>query len=193
MDFETILKNRRSIRDFQGREVPLSIIHEIIQDTCLAPTSSNGQPCRFTIIRDRDLIRRLSIESKKSLLEKLARDPGSPSKRYEAVLRDEKFNVFYNAPALVLLVGSKAVFSLDVDCGLTAAYFMFSATARGLGTCWIGLGSHAQNREILDETGVPEDCRIVAPIVIGYPVTVPPASERHPPEILKVIPENMGR
>jgi hypothetical protein len=95
MDFETILKNRRSIRDFQSREVPLSIITEIIQDTCLAPTSSNGQPCRFIIIRDRG---------------------------------------------------------------------------------------------ILDELGVPEDCRIVAPIVMGYPVLVPPSSERHPPEILKVIP-----
>ena len=37
MDFKTLLRNRRSIRDFQDREVPLSVVQEILQDTCLAP------------------------------------------------------------------------------------------------------------------------------------------------------------
>ena len=34
MDFQTILKNRRSIREFQDKEVPLSIVEEIIQESC---------------------------------------------------------------------------------------------------------------------------------------------------------------
>ena len=37
MDFKTLLMNRRSIRDLQDREVPLSVVQEILQDTCLAP------------------------------------------------------------------------------------------------------------------------------------------------------------
>ena len=187
MDFETILKNRRSIRDFQNKEVPLPILKEIIQDTCLAPTASNGQPCRFIIIRNRDCIKKLSNESKKSLLDDLDRNPNLPLKQYEAALRDERFNVFYNAPCLVLFVGPKDVYSLDVDCGLTVAYFMFSATSRGLGTCWIGLGAHVRDKKILDEIGVPSGCRIVAPIIIGYPESIPAASERHSPDILKSI------
>ena len=52
MDFETLLTNRRSIRDFRDRNVPLSVVKEIIQDTCLAPTASNRQPCRFVIIQE---------------------------------------------------------------------------------------------------------------------------------------------
>ncbi|MBU1744986.1 MAG: nitroreductase family protein [Proteobacteria bacterium] len=187
MDFETILKNRRSIRDFQNKEVPLPILKEIIQDTCLAPTASNGQPCRFIIIQNRDCIKKLSNESKKSLLDDLDRNPNLPLKQYEAALRDERFNVFYNAPCLVLFVGPKDVYSLDVDCGLTVAYFMFSATSRGLGTCWIGLGAHVRDKKILDEIGVPSGCRIVAPIIIGYPESIPAASERHSPDILKSI------
>lgn len=187
MDFKTLLANRRSIRDFENKEVPLSILKEIIQDTCLAPTASNGQPCRFIIVRDREQIRKLSDESKKSLLDDLVRDPNLPLKQYEAALRDGRFNVFYNAPCLVLFVGPKDIHSLDVDCGLTAAYFMFSATSRGLGTCWIGLGAHVRDNKILNEIGVPSDCRIVAPIIIGYPASIPPASERHSPNILKTI------
>ena len=50
MDFKTLLINRRAIRDFQNKEVPLSVIKEIIQDTCLAPTATNRQPCKFIII-----------------------------------------------------------------------------------------------------------------------------------------------
>ena len=187
MDFETLLKNRRSIRDFQNKDVPLSIVKEIIQDTCLAPTSSNGQPCKFIIIQNQDCIKKLSDDSKKSLLDDLSRNPNLPLKQYEAALRDERFNVFYNAPCLVLFVGPKNVYSLDVDCGLTVAYFMFAATSRGLGTCWIGLGAHIRDKGILDEIGVSSDCRIVAPIIIGYPTSIPPASERHSPNILKTI------
>ena len=187
MDFKKLLIKRRAIRNFRKRGVPLSIIKEIIQDTCLAPTATNRQPCKFIIIRDRDYIKKLSDESKKNLLSDIERNPESPLKQYEPRLRDEKFNVFYNAPCLVYVIGPTEVHSLDVDCGLTVAYFMFSATSRGLGTCWIGLGAHIRDREILDDMGVPLDCEIVAPVIVGYPKKIPPASERHAPEIIKVI------
>jgi nitroreductase len=187
MDFKTLLTNRRSIRDFLDREVPLSVVEEIIQDTRLAPSASNRQPCRFIIIRDRELIKRLSDESKRNLLADLVRNPGLPVKQYEAALRDAAFNVFYDAPCLVYVIGPRDVYSLEVDCGLTVAYFMFSAVSRGLGTCWIGLGAHIRDRAILSEIGVPDDCRIVAPVILGYPANIPPASERRVPEIVKMI------
>jgi nitroreductase len=187
MDFKTLLTNRRAIRDFQNKEVPLSLIKEIIQDTCLAPTAMNGQPCKFIIVQNRDYIKRLSDESKNNLLSDLEQNPESPLKNYEPRLRDEQFNVFYNAPCLVYFIGPQDVHSLEIDCALTVAYFMFSATSRGLGTCWIGLGAHIRDRKILSDIGVPKDYEIVAPIILGYPTSIPPASERHAPDILKII------
>jgi nitroreductase len=187
MDFKTLLTNRRSIRDFQNKEVPLSIIQDILQDTCLAPTARNGQPCRFIIVQNRDYIKKLSDESKRNLLKDLEKNPESSIKNYEAFLRDEQFNVYYNAPCLIYVIGPEDLHSLDVDCALTVAYFMFSATSRGLGTCWIGLGAHIRERNILDDLGVGEDDHIVAPIILGYPAGIPPASERHAPHIVKII------
>ncbi|MCE5282094.1 MAG: nitroreductase family protein [Deltaproteobacteria bacterium] len=187
MDFKTLLKNRRSIRDFQDRPVPLSVLEEMIRETRLAPTASNRQPCRFIVIRDQGLMKRLSDESKKALLEDLARNPDLPLKQYEAALRDKGFNVFYNAPCLIYIVGPRDLYSLDVDCALTAAYLMFSAVSRGLGTCWIGLGAHVRSSETLEAIGVPDDCTIVAPIIVGYPVAIPEASQRQDPRILKVL------
>jgi len=187
MDFKTLLIHRRSIRSFLDRDVPLPVLEEILQETCLAPTASNLQPCRFIIIRDRALMKRLSDESKRGLLDDIAQNPNSPTKQYEEALRDESFNVFYNAPCLVYIIGPRDHSSLEVDCGLTAAYLMFAATVRGLGTCWIGLGAHIRDRGTLKGIGVPDDHKIVAPIIVGYPESIPVASERHAPIIVNCI------
>jgi nitroreductase len=187
MDFQMLLKNRRSIREFQDKDVPLDILKEIIQDSCLAPTSGNGQPCRFVIVRNKAFIKKLSDESKRSYLSDIAKNPVESYKKYENILKVEEFNVFYNAPCLVFIIGPAKIRSLHVDCALTVAYFMLSATSRGLGSCWIGLGDNIQDPRILDDMGIPGDCSIVAPIAVGYPVSIPPIAERHAPIIVRVI------
>ena len=185
MDFNTLLSNRRAIRDFRDQEPPLSVIREIIQESCLAPTASNLQPCRFVIVQNRDFMKRLSDESKRNLVADIVSNPESPMKQYEDSLRNEGFNVFYNAPCLVYITGPRGNPTISIDCALTAAYFMFSATARGLGTCWIALGGDIRDPKTLSELGIPKDDRIIAPLIVGYPVAIPSAPERHAPVILE--------
>ena len=99
MEFQELLKNRRSIRDYQEKEVPLVTVTDIIRESCLAPSSGNGQPWQFVVINRKETMKRLSDESKKNLLSDIARNPDSPAKKYEDILRKEEFNVFYNAHA----------------------------------------------------------------------------------------------
>ena len=186
-DFFELLKTRRSVRDYQEREVPLELVQEIIRDSCMAPSSGNGQPWKFIIVNSREWIRKLSDESKGNLISILEKDPDSPMKKYEAVLRNKNFNVFYNAPCLVYLVGSGEVRSLSVDCALAACYFMLSAAARGLGTCWVHQGSDIRDPEILRQIGLPENGKIVAPVILGYPKTPPGPPVRNQPEILRIV------
>ena len=187
MEFQELLKNRRSIRDFQEKEVPVDTIMDIIRESCLAPSSGNGQPWQFVVINRKETMKRLSDESKKNLLSDIAQNPESLVKKYEEILRNGDFNVFYNAPCVVYIIGPRDHRLLDVDCSLFACYFMLAAAARGLGTCWIGLGTNVRNPEIRREIGIPEDCRIVAPIIIGYPKSIPEPSARNKPRILKVV------
>ena len=185
-DFFELLKTRRSIRDFQDKEVSIDLVRAILEDTCMAPSSGNGQPWKFIGINNRDKIRELSDESKKNLLFSIEKDPASPLRKYEAALRNKDFNVFYNAPCVVYIVGAKGVRSLWVDCALAASYFMFSAAARGLGTCWVDLGSQIKSPETLKELGLPEEFHIVAPMALGYPKSIPGPPERKA-EILRII------
>ena len=186
-EFNELLKKRRSIRDFEDKDVPLEIINEIIKESCLAPSSANRQPCRFIIINNKDLIKSLSDESKKNLISYIEKNPDSPTKNYETALRNPGFNVFYNAPCLVFIVGSKPVRTLYVDCSLATCYFMFSASERGLGTCWVGLGTYVQDPDLLKLIGMPEDHKIVAPLIVGYPKSIPNAPERNEAKILKIV------
>lgn len=187
MEFQELLKNRRSIRDFQEKEVSLDTVTDIIRESCLAPSSGNGQPWQFVVINRKETIKRLSDESKKNLLSDIAQNPDSPAKKYENILRNEEFNVFYNAPCLVYVIGPQDYRLLDVDCSLFACYLMLAAAECGLGTCWIGLGTNVRNPELMREIGIPDDCRIVAPIIIGYPKSIPEPSDRNAPRILKVV------
>ncbi|KQC09695.1 MAG: hypothetical protein APR62_13695 [Smithella sp. SDB] len=187
MTFTELLNNRRSIRDFQDKEVPVKIVEEILQESTLAPSASNNQPCRFSIVNCKNTIKALSDESKANLLDDFAQNKASFNPVYADVLKDKNFNVFYNAPCVIFISGSKAVYSLDVDCALAASYIMFSAASRGLGTCWIALGSQIRDPKTKALLGIPDGCRIVAPIIIGYPKEIPAVSERHAPQILRVI------
>ena len=187
MKLNELLQKRRSIRDYESKDVPMETINEILQEATLAPSASNNQPCRFVVINCKETIKRLSDESKANLLNDFAQKKTSLSSEYVDLLKNEKFNVFYNAPCVIYIVGSNAVHSLDIDCALTASYVMLGAAARGLGTCWIGLGAHIRDPKLKAEMAIPENCRIVAPLIIGYPKAIPAPSERHAPNILRVI------
>ena len=187
MDFSELLVKRRSVRAYADKEVSKETIMEIIGDACKAPSASNDQPWRFIAINDRDLMKRISDESKANILADVRADPDHGSKKYEAVLGSNNFNVFYNAPCMVMIVGLKESRSVYVDCSLAACYFMMSATSRGLGTCWVNLGSDIRDPKLLEEIGMPDDCVIVAPVILGYPTAIPNPSPRNEPVVLKYI------
>jgi nitroreductase len=189
MTFSELLQKRRAIRDFEEKEVPLKIVEEILQEATLAPSASNNQPCRFVVIQCRKTIKALSDDSKANLLQDNADKKIKLNPDYVTFLQNENFNVFYNASCVIYVVGAKSVGSLDVDGALAASYIMFSAAARGLGTCWVALGANIRDSKLRAELGIPDNYRIVAPIILGYPKAIPAPSERHAPDILRVITE----
>jgi nitroreductase len=187
MDFRELLKKRRAIREFEERDIELSLVNEIIADSCEAPSGGNRQPWAFIVITNKDVMKKISDESKKNILKEIERDPATTLSGYKPILQDPSFNVFYNAPCLVYIAGKGDVRSAQVDCTLAASYLMLSAADRGLGTCWVDLGSLIRDKILLKEIGMPEDHTIVATIILGYPVRIPDKTPREKPHILKIV------
>ncbi|MDY6905478.1 MAG: nitroreductase family protein [Thermodesulfobacteriota bacterium] len=187
MIFDELLKNRRSVRKYQDKPVAVDVILEMINESILAPNAGNEQPWKFVIVNNKAMLKKISDEGKKNILARIAANPNDYAKKYESMLQKESFNVFYNAPSLVMILGPSHLKNLYVDCALAASYFMMAAASRGLGTCWVNFGAEIHDPEILDALGIPDNCTIVAPIILGYPEKISTAPKRKAPAILKVI------
>ena len=188
MTFDELLKNRRSVRKYKDTPVSIEVIQEMINESTLAPNAGNEQPWKFIIVNNKKMLKRMSDESKKNILARIAANPDDYAKKYKGMLKNESFNVFYNAPCLVMILGFSYLKNLYVDCALAASYFMMAAISRGLGPCWVNLGTEIHDPKMVNELGIPDNSTIVAPIVLGYPEKIPPAPKRNEPEILRIIP-----
>jgi nitroreductase len=187
MEFKELLIKRRAVREFEDRLVPASLILEIVHDSILAPNASNAQPWAFILINNKEMMKRISDESKKNILKDLEVNQQSTLLNYKPILENPDFNVFYNAPCIIYITGLKNRRTATVDCALAAAYFMFSAADRGLGTCWIDLGSAVKDPVLKKDIGLSEDYQIIATLALGYPVRIPGTPPRNEPNILKIV------
>lgn len=185
MEFSELLIQRRSIREYEDKEVPMELVEEIVAESLYAPSGGNRQPWGFIIVNDRDTIKRLSDSSKQTILDEIEANPNHYMSIYKEGLSNKDNNVFYNAPCLVFILSTKDATSRN-DAAIVATYFMLSATTKGLGTCWIGLGTKP-GPDLKAEIGLTDDMGIIAPLCLGYPKAIPGVPERRPAKILKKI------
>ncbi len=188
MTFDELLINRRSVRKYKDTPVSIEIVKEMIRESTFAPNAGNEQPWKFIIVNDSQWLEKISDESKKNILARIAADPDDYAHKYKGILQNKSFNVFYNAPCLVMILGLSSLKNLYVDCALAASYLMLAAASRGLGTCWVNLGTEIHDPDIVRELGIPDNHTIVAPITVGYPKQIPSVSKRKEPEIINMIP-----
>ena len=77
--------------------------------------------------------------------------------------------IFFNAPALVLILTQDKLF-YDESCACCAQNMMLAANSIGIGSCWIGFASVlGLNKKILENIGIPDNYHISAAIIFGYP------------------------
>jgi nitroreductase len=182
MDLSEAISGRRSTRDFTAQAMDDESIRRLIDAAVHAPNASNGQEWTFTVIRDQSLLDRISDAAKVHLLATLPAGPQSD--RYRTSLSDPDFQIFYHAPALILISGVAQAPWVVEDCALAAENLMLAAYAAGLGTCWIGFAQGYLNTpEGKNALGLPATWVPVAPIIVGHPTTVPPPVARKEPEV----------
>ncbi len=181
MNVTEAIYERRSIRSYEPRVVEEKVLRRLLEAAVHAPSAMNAQPWRFAIVQDRATLTRLSDRAKVMILESLR--PGDPkAARYEAMLREPSFNIFYDAGTLVAIGAPRANPYADADCWLAAEAFMLAAYEARLGTCPIGFAVPVLNADdVKKELGFPDECAVIAPIIVGYPaLTVAPVTRNEP-------------
>jgi nitroreductase len=142
----------------------------------------NVQPWTFTVVRDQNLLNRISQGAKMHMLTTLAGNPNA--ERFQAHLGHPDFQIFYHAPALILISGSAQGPWIVEDCAMAAENLMLAAYAAGLGSCWIGFAqSFLNTTEGKEMLGLPAEWAPVAPIILGHPKVAAAPVPRKPPEV----------
>jgi nitroreductase len=173
---------RRAVRDYKPHEVPDDIIKELIKAGTYAPSARNKQPWRFVVVKDKGVIARLSERAKKLSLDGIGKSKDPEAESLATALKMPGFNVFYNAPLLILIFASPDAMSPERECSLAAENMMLAGRSLGIGSCFIGLALPLGSDDAtLEELRVPKGHSLIAPLIFGYPVkdiqTAPPRKE----------------
>jgi len=182
MDVKQAIYGRRAVRDYTTEPLDEAAVRTLIEAAVQAPSAVNQQPWSFCVVRDKALLMRISREAKAYMLKKTP--AALLSHHFEEVLSNSAFNVFYNAPTLIVISGHADSAWVVEDCALAAQNLMLTATALGLGSCWIGFAQGwLATPEGKAALGMADNDRPIAPIIVGHPKFVPPPVVRNEPRI----------
>ncbi len=174
------IKGRRSVRNFEEKEVDKELIREIIQAGKFAPSAEDRQPWRFIVITNRDHIQELSLmvkeELKKLLKRRFIKQFSIKELKEKSVLKllygvsfSEMDLIFFDAPVVIFILTKNELFNNE-SCACCAQNMMLAAHSLGLGSCWIGFASVlGVKKKAMQKIGAPDDHHIAATLALGYP------------------------
>jgi len=155
MDILKAVKERRSIRDFEKKDIPETIVKRLIEALIWAPSAGNIQARKFYFIKD------------KAVKKKIAAAALNQHFIAEAPLvivgcTDSRISFKYGERGVLLYSVQ------DVACSIMG--MMLVAHELGLGSTWVGAFYEDQVSRILS---LPKHLRPVAIVPVGYPSKVP--------------------
>jgi nitroreductase len=94
-EFLKMISSRRTVREFSDKDVPMSIIENIIKAASSAPSGANKQPWHFVVVRDPVLKKKIRLAAEKE--EKEFYNNRAPDSWLEDL---NQFNTDWNKPFL---------------------------------------------------------------------------------------------
>ena len=133
MDLMELLQTRRTYRRFSQKEIPQSVIDEVLLSATYASSAANLQPLRYGVIKSPALVKELSETVRWAGY--LPREQGTPAA--------DEYPTLFIAVIQDLTVSKKC----DLDVGLAVSNMTLAAWSFGVGSCI--LGSFSSLRHLL--------------------------------------------
>jgi nitroreductase len=160
MSLLEIIKNRRSIREFQKKEIPGEIIDKLIEALIWAPSAGNLQSRKFYFVFNEKIKRDLAEAA-------LGQDFIAKAPLVVVGCRDDKITLRYGERG-------KNLYAI-CDVAVSIQNMMLVAYEEGLGSVWIGAFDEKEVSEILN---LPENLKPIVICPLGYPAEKPSAPPR---------------
>lgn len=160
MSILKIIKERRSVRDFEKRDIPDDVMDKLAEALIWAPSAGNLQSRKFYFVRDNKIKRELASAALNQRF--VAEAPlvvvGCTDSRIYSRYGDRGVNLYAIQ---------------DVACSIMS--MMLLAWENGLGSVWVGAFREGEVSEVLD---LPNNLRPVAIVPVGFPSRIPSTPPR---------------
>ena len=143
-----------------------------------SPTAGNRQKNRFIILKENiEQVRKAAIETLRHAAADESKDLGereiyrkSWARMYDDYAEGRRDGLFFNAPAVILIVSDENNHYAEIDGGIAASRMELQANALGLGVCYIGFLNTAMEFDgrIKEMADLKEDEKLAVAFVTGY-------------------------
>ncbi len=198
MNYDDVVRGRRSIRGFKKQPVTKETIKEVLDLAMRAPSSLNTQPWNFYVVAGEPLDRIRAGNTERNLA-------GVPHSRefrtqgeYGGAHRDRQIGIAkqlfaamgiaredkaarqdwvlrgfrqFDAPVSIVVTYDRSIHGSDIgpfDCGAVSNAIVNAAWSRGLG-CVINSQGIMQSPVVREHAGIADDQVIMICIAMGYP------------------------
>jgi nitroreductase/NAD-dependent dihydropyrimidine dehydrogenase PreA subunit len=172
---ETLLKSRRSIRNFRKKAVPRDMIKRLLEAARYAPTGANLQNCRYIVCDDPQKLQVFSSMVIDTMRAQLADGQSGEMADRTARLMDAWDQgldpILRHAPAVIVAHFNSVLNNSPINCTLALSFVDVMAHALGLGTCFCGYfaGGINSSTALKKAIGLPEGHTVAATLLLGYP------------------------
>ncbi|KQC03353.1 MAG: nitroreductase [Methanoculleus sp. SDB] len=143
----TIIKGRRSVRNYKDTPIPANVIRDAIDCARQAPTAMNVQPWLFGIVTDRETLGKL------------------------AELADHGKFIAQAPPCFAVFSDTSHTYYLEDGCAATDQLIL-GLWAHGVASCWVAGEKKAYAEPVRTLLNVPEGYSLISLIPAGYPAEI---------------------
>lgn len=147
MDVAKAIRDRRSVRSYENKDIPQEVLLKVLEAARLAPSANNRQPWKFVVVRE---------AAKRAALAKAA--------------KEQQFVA--EAPVVIAAVALEpertmtcGVPTYAVDLAIAVDHMTLAAVDQGLGSCWIGAFYQEDVKKLLE---IPDEYKVAALLTLGY-------------------------
>lgn len=164
MEILGVIRQRRSVRQFEKKPLPPQVLETLIDALRWAPSAGNLQSRRFYFIANEEL---------KAQLARAAMDQDFIAQAPLAVVACADHRIAWR-------YGERGVrLYCLMDVAASVQNLLLTAQAQGLGSCWVGAFDENEVRKLLK---LPAFLRPVTVVPIGFPAEQPEPPPRVPKE-----------
>lgn len=160
MDAITMIKERRSVRQFKDQKVDRELMKEIVDIARWAPSWANFQVARYTLVDDKSIIQKLGTDGVKGFSYNVKTLENAQGVAVLSFVKGKSGKLDKDEYAT-----NKANVWEVFDAGIACQTFCLAAHAKGVGTCIFGV---IDDKAISSIVGLPEDETVATLIVYGY-------------------------